>query len=264
MNRSSRCTFAVVVASCDAFADVWPVHLAMMQLNWPECHLPVYFLTNELAPESAAVTSILVGRDKSWSDNLRTALEALSEDYVLLTLDDLMLTEPVQTSILDDVFSWIAVTRPNCLRLTTPPPPDLVIDDRFGRIEPGSLYRTGTIWSVWKREVLHDLLVPGETAWEFELEGSKRSDKYNDFYSTRKSVVHVANAIVRGKWDPRVLCILSRQGVISSTVKRLVMTRSEVLRYRASIFRSHLLYLLPSRYRRRIRQFVKSVTRGSV
>lgn len=246
-------SIAVLVVSCDRYADLWPGFFAQLDRHWPSRPWPVYLLSNSLEAGRPDLRTIAVGEDRSWSDNLIAALARVEEDYVLLFLEDLMLNASVDAARLAEVAAWVAEQRPDCVRLNATERPDEPATPLVGRVKEGALYRTSTVLSLWRREVLAALLKPGESAWQFEIIGSERSDAYAGFYITRRDIFPVVNCVIKGKWRRSALRRLERQGLRPDVTARAVMSRPEELGFMLRELRSRLFKLVPMRYRRRLR-----------
>ena len=55
-----------------------------------------------------------------------------------------------------------------------------------------------------------ELINTNESAWEFEIEGSKRSASYDDFYCYNKQIFKYVHGIEKGKWKKSALRWLKR------------------------------------------------------
>lgn len=203
--------------------------------------------------EETSVKNLLVGDDISWSDNLQKGVMQLEEPYVFLFLDDLIMLRRVNWPHVLKVFQWIADNKPNYVRMSASPLPDKPLNDLVGIASKGTIYRTSTVLSVWKREVLIDLLKCGETAWDFEIFGSVRSDKYENFYSTWKECFPVTNSVIKGKWQRFAVRNLQALDIEVDLARRPVMTHKETLLFFLKRQRSALLNLLPARYRQSVK-----------
>jgi len=245
-----------LVASCDRYADLWRLFFELFRRFWPDCPRPVYLLSNTVPGNIPGVTDLLVGPDRSWSDSLREGLLRLDQEYVFLFLDDLFLRAAVEAEAVLDLMRWAQESGANYLRFTPAPKPDRPLDARVGSISPGAIYRGSTVLSLWKRAVLLDLLVPGETAWEFEVFGSARSDKYDGFYCTWKRYLPVVNGVIKGKWDRRAVRRLGALGASVDLARRPLLTLGESARLRLQEVRGWLLRRFPARYQRRIKHAV--------
>jgi hypothetical protein len=248
-----RCNMAILVVSCDDYADLWPIFFNLFQRFWKECPFKLYLLTNELQPAFEGVTVLRTGKDRSWSDNLMVGLNSITEDYVMLFLEDLLLCEPVRMELLMPVLSWFWEQRGNYLRLVCRTPADKSVNEFLGEISPGSIYRTSTVMSIWKKDVLARLLKTGESAWEFEVHGSARSDTYPHFFSVWNDLVTIINAVIKGKWDRSALKRVRLLGCQPDLRLRPSMTPTETFFLYAKTARASAFRLIPGKYRRRIK-----------
>ena len=79
--------------------------------------------------------------------------------------------------------------------------PDGRCNSIVGTLSKGAIYRTGTVLPIWKKTTLSELLAPGESAWDFEICGSVRSDRYDGFYCTHSITLPILNCVIKGKWQ---------------------------------------------------------------
>jgi len=248
---------SVLVVSCDSYADLWEPFFTLFRRFWPDCPFEVYLVANHKQPRIPGVEVISVGDDLSWSDNLGRVLRSLRHEYVLLFLDDLMLTGPVATADLASVLQWAAAAKPNYVRLNPTERPPLRSNTLVGEVPPGALYRTSTVLSLWRRGVLESLLKPGESAWDFELLGSVRSDAIPGFYATWRAHFSVVNCVIKGKWDPHAVRALRQLGVDPDLRARGAMNRIETVSFRIAQARSTIFRAFPWRYRRKLRAWLR-------
>jgi hypothetical protein len=245
---------AVLVVSCDKYADLWPLFSSQFARYWPDCPFPKYIMMNRSKATVVGFQPLRLGTDVSWSDNLLSALEQVQEEYILLFLEDLILEAPVDEAALAAALSWAAHTKPDHLRLNATEKPDERVSDIVGRISEGAAYRTSTVLTLWRKATLRSLLKPGESAWQFEIDGSERSDSLHGFYSTYRYCFPVINCVIKGKWRRSAVRVLSAQDAIPDLSTRPLMTRREEAIFDAKRLRSRLFKAVPMRYRRALRR----------
>jgi hypothetical protein len=251
-------SLAVLVVSCDKYSDLWRPFFDSFRRFWPDCPFNVYLLSNTTSYDVVGVRNILSGNDVSWSDSLRKGVSQLKEDYVLLFLDDLLLHRPVNTKRVSEILSWAIESNVNYLRMNPMNnKPDKSFNEFVGILSKGVIYRTSTVLSVWKKEALLDLLKPGESAWDFEVHGSVRSDKYDKFYASWKDCFAVTNAVIKGKWCREAVKKSKSLGIKIDLNSRDIMTLGETIVYGFKKLRSRILSSLPAKYRRKIKSFVQ-------
>ncbi len=252
MTNNSR-NIGLLVVSCDKYSDLWEPFFACMQKNWPDCPYEIYLLANYKNTDVKGVRTILIGEDLSWSDNVLTGLSKINEDYIIMFIDDLLIKEKVDTPAVKNLLSWMVKKDANYLRLSPTPKPDKTYNDLVGIVSPGTIYRASTVLSVWKKNTLCQLLVRGESAWDFEVFGTVRSDNYNQFYSTHFSLIEVLNSVIKGKWQKSAIEFMQRSKITYSGMRN-VMSLSEAFKFKLKIIRSKLLTLVPARYRRKVKE----------
>ena len=190
---------------------------------------------------------------RAWPECMQVALGQIKEKYILLMLEDLFVAEPVDTARILKLVEWIAENSPACVRLQ--PASGMVPTQHQGicHLPPGIAYRSSTVLSIWRKDVLLDLLRSGESIWQFEVIGSARTDKYPDFYATQAPHIQVWNGVIRGKWVPSVLKKLQSAGLPINTVARPAFNLGDHFVQLGRELRTRILMFFPIRYRRRIR-----------
>lgn len=237
--QNSNADVSLVVVSHDGFADVWPGFFKMLFRHWPDRPYPLYLISNAKTFDDARVTPLLVGDDRSWSQTLAAGLQRISTPYVLLTLEDFYLTAPVDSAALARLHQVMVDSGGAYLRVMANPKPDQPHPDRLdiGLISPGAPYRTSTQMAFWDRAALLSLLREEKSAWDFELKGSRRSDKLPMSFlsiSTASSPITYRHVVYRGKWLPDAIRDLEPLGLTFDLSKRLVVSRAH-LRWQQSL-----------------------------
>jgi hypothetical protein len=256
MKNTENAGLAIVVASRDESRDLWDPLFTLFRKHWPDCPFPVYLVSNTASYRDMGVSTILVGPDKSWSDTLLAGLKQLTQSHVLLWIDDHFLTDPVEALAVEGSINACLQLGGNYLRLHALPQPDEALNNHFGIIRKGAVYRTAVVASVWKRKVLQDLLRPGESAWEFETAGAARSDQYDGFFSTWRTWFEIENLLIRGRIRPAALRRIERHMDHKIDLCRPTMSPIEEARFVVKNAGNRALVKLPRRFAKRVRNAV--------
>jgi hypothetical protein len=200
----------------------------------------------------ADVAVIQVGEDRGWSANLAQALLSVPEKYVILLLDDLFVVDRVDGRSIVQLINRCVSDDWDYLRLNPTPGPPCADQNQIGAIAPGDWYRSSTVMSVWKREVLLAVLDPAENAWEFEIFGSERTDKYTKWFASSKWNIPFENLVIKGKVNPFVMRKL-RLANINIETSRPVMNFCEAVMLLMKQVRSKAMLLVPRAARRKLR-----------
>lgn len=146
-----------------------------------------------------------------WSNALIRALDAVKDDFVMILLEDYWLTRKANGRGLSAAMYWMGKHK-NAVRF------DVTTD----RLYCGSIREAGAVEefdiiqqdgaadyalsfqaSIWRRKALLGLLVPNETPWQCELNGSARLNQSGlEVYGTRQWPLRYIVAVNKGQFDP--------------------------------------------------------------
>lgn len=229
-----RGDLALIIVSCDRYADVWPAFFALFWRFWSDCPYPVYLGTNSLVHEDRRVHTVLTGDDRSWAENTRKLVEQVGSPYLLMMLEDFFLRRPVATEEVERCFHALKKVGGGYLRLKPFPKPDQRVPDfpEIGEIKRGAPYRSALQAAIWRKDVLLNMLRDGENAWDMELLGSRRSDSLTTaFYSTWQPVLVYEAGVTKGKWLRWAYRLCKGLNVPVDLSKRPLMSSREYCRW---------------------------------
>ena len=174
----------LIVSSCDKCSDLWQSFFYLIKKNWPDFNRKIYLCTDSksFAYEGFdIICPLIMPSGSTWSENLIALLRGMDEEYVLLMLEDFWLKEKVDE---EQLFQYEEIIKNDptvgfiCLIHQLDPSPDNPTSENYpnlieyGRRTP---YRVTTQAGLWRRDYLLSLLRKHESAWWFEMFGSKRS-----------------------------------------------------------------------------------------
>lgn len=243
----------IVVPSVDKYSDIWPLLFLSIRRHFVGNIPQIYLIGNSLHFEDPLVTLLKVGDDVSWSDNLIVALPRIEAEYILIWIDDLILTGSLDWNKIESRIDWFFQCNGDYLRLN-PTPVGIDRNVSFSKIPAGDLYRSSTVFSIWRKAVLLSVLRRGESPWEFELKGSSRTDRFENWFASRDKLVRYTNLVIKGKVDPRALVELRNIGLTFNS-NRPVLTSAELLIQRLRDMRFYTFRLFPRRWRRVVREW---------
>jgi len=245
---SNNYNLDILVISCDAYSDVWDLFFKSFNQKWTNCPLNINLLSNNQSYNSNQINTIKVGDDISWSDNLLKGLEVIKNDYILILLEDLFLKNKISNDYFIQLLNWINKNNPNYLRLCISHKPNY-FDDLIGVLPKITPYKTSTMPCIWKKSVLKQLLKEGESAWDFEIKGSKRAYKYDGFYAVYNDFITYENGIIKGKWRRSIVKKKNTYGLNKKDLSRPMMNLREEYEYSFRKLRSAFFNKFPNKFR---------------
>jgi hypothetical protein len=209
---------AVLISSCDRYQDLWKPFFTLFFKYWPDCPYPVYLSTNHGRYDDPRVKIIAMGDDTDWSSGFRSAMKMIPYQYVIILMEDYLLMKRVDTEKIERLITYMDKKKAGCLRLIPSPGPDLPCPDNedVGGISKGSDYRLSLQAAIWNKNILLNLLRNGETAWELELKGTKRTNELDvPFLSVKNNppIHYFCTAVVKGKWVKEAVDLCRKEGI---------------------------------------------------
>ncbi len=251
MKNIEKPDLAVVVLSCDRYADLWKPFFDLFFRNWSDCPFKVYLFANEQSYSDLRVMTVLSGKDNDWSSSVKACVQQIPEKYLLLFFDDAFLDKPVNNSELFKLLSYLEGHAAEYLRFRPVPLPDEKIDHVIGRYKADTLYRTA-VFGIWRRDVLLDVFKEGESAWDLETKGVPRSAKYTNFFGVYKEYFSYIHGVEKGQWYRSAVRKILKLGIEIDEKSRSRKSLLEQFQSDFRLFRAEILNLAPSRLRPRL------------
>jgi hypothetical protein len=250
---------SVLISSFDGYSECWPAVCHGLSKYWLDCPYPTYLIANKRDFSHPRVSVLRSADADDWSGALLFALARLDTEYVMYLQEDYWLVERVSTDRIREYVDLMDVHGINYIRLLSKPIPDgeFAADRRLGVLAKTADYRTSVQVSLWRTQVFRSLLRAGESAWQFEIDGNRRSISYGaTFLSVKRhdrddyfnGVRYLCSAINRGKWSRAAVDYARREGLqIDFSLRPVETWWDEVKRTKCGRFTSlwaHRLHLV--------------------
>jgi len=197
---------AFVVVSCDKYSALWEPFFKCLTKYWPDCPFDKYLVSNHLDLSDKSAVVVKVGEDKSYSDNLRLALEKINYEWIILWLDDVFIADTVDTGRLLHILEHVKRRGAGYLKLAADMPMAYKPDpgEEVGQLPKGIKYRSAIGCTLYRKTTLLKLLTPNASAWD--LDRSEIADQLDEpFYaltpsSSKKPPIKYSHLLVKGRW----------------------------------------------------------------
>lgn len=224
--QSNHPQVAIYIPSCDAYSDLWDPFFELLWRHWPDCPFKIYLGSNTQEFADARVVTLKSDKGLVWADRCLDHLGQISEPVVLLWLEDFFLRRRVDTSLLLMAVRDFTCLDARVFRLVSRPAPrQLLTGKYYGELEVGAAYRISTQAALWSKEFLKSMIVAGESIWQFEIKGSRRSDRFGTgFYGVDKDLLPYRHHVVeRGRWFPWEAWYFGRMNIGCDFSRRAIM-----------------------------------------
>lgn len=206
----------VLVATCDAYADVVASFCALKKKYWPDCPFETVLVTetDPGRPLPAIDRIVACGAGGNWCSRLARALDAIRTPYVLMLCEDYYLEAPVATerilARLKQARTYDAVN----LRLIPNPVTRVPYREDLREYPKNTAYCIATQAGIWERTFLRRLVEGKASIWEFERYGSfDLKDEPRPILGTPTREFPFVDAVHKGCWEPQGVRVLRENGL---------------------------------------------------
>lgn len=233
---SSECApVAVFVCSADSRRDVLDRTLLSVMKFWPDCPYPFYVGVNTAERPLPIGIPVLAG-PSGWHSECALQLAQLREKYLIVILDDFLLSARVDQRRVSDLVNITTALNLDYLRLIP------LGRSLFARVTGQRLHQMGQgveqigsdhpFYSalqiaIWRKEYLQPRLSAQRSIWEFERE-CPTSSVHCAITCTPPFIYQ--HLVERGLWLPHARLLLRQAGLPSELGDRPAWPNSRYLR----------------------------------
>lgn len=201
--------FKIIMMSCDKYKCLTPAFKACMDKYFPN-HPQIEYVYGE----------------DCWTKRLREKLESITEDFVLVLLDDMLIREPVKEDFIKDAIKTISEDeKVAVINFEKNYREANSYSKNWLEQKQGQVYLHSCQPSLWRRVALIDNLTKNETAWEWETTSVKNNWKY--LINKDVDIINVGRTnsfdwgIVRGNMTLEFKEFLINENIYSDEIKEV-------------------------------------------
>ena len=175
---TEKTEFEVIISTCDKYSDLWDAHVLLMNQNWQDRGRT--WLVTDMPTQRTfdGITVISAGEGTEITQRLTAALERVASEYILFTLDDYFLTEPIkaepiqkalavmETEKLDYLLLFpirgFELSRENAVEFSNNP-------GYFLRDVSQGNYKVSLYPGLWRTDFMRKTLERPMNAWQYEV-----------------------------------------------------------------------------------------------
>lgn len=209
---------------------MWLGFFECFRKYFPNGNWPVYLGSNTIPCQEPSVKTILSGDDQNWSTSYKNILKQLPARKLFIILEDLYLASAINKNDFSSIIEFMFDKDANHIRYWASPAPDIATDNPLiGECLKGAPYRS-TVCGFWDRKYLIDLLIDGESPWNFEIMGSYRTSYSDGFFATKKPICEYKNMIEKGYWIPDSLNWAKTNNIsINSSIRPILKGTGQIV-----------------------------------
>jgi hypothetical protein len=250
----------LLISSHSKASDLWPITAHFLKKHWK--HKPVFLGANgENSYGNVPIGWCYVnnGEDRSFCQSLRSYVEFLDSEYIILMLDDFIILEQVKQDQIEKAVNFLRQHEGVYFRLVPNPPGDKVVSNGIRRIDVrmGVPYITSLQMAIWKRSFLIELLKYNFSPWEFETRAGKTTEALShsdDFYVSEFPLVNYTHYVEKGKFYPFIRDIIEKEG-LNLNSPRPFLSEKELKTIKDPQWKKFIRQIIPRSFYNVLREF---------
>lgn len=217
---------AVLMLTCKKYEQAWVPFFTLFKKYWPNCPYKLIMGTDQ--GDYEGVETISIGKDLGWTRNCIYILNKLPYNKLIMFFEDYLPCGVFDNERIQYLVKYSFDYNIACLRLQPCPGPSAPwkYEKSLGVLQKNDNYRFSWQTAVWDKTTLLSLLIPDETPWDTEINGTKRTKNCNKpFLSVKRGespTPYIITAIVRGKWIKSALDLLKVENIDMSNITPII------------------------------------------
>lgn len=236
-DKNGTSSVTIIVQSTDSFSDCWLPFFTLLNNYWPKCSYPILLNTetktfsfSDLNIRSTEILKLSSGKWPTWSESLLLCLEKVKTETIFLILDDFFISHLVDVDSFEILLSMMVDHRYSNITLTehgNHRPAIPTSNPYLLSVSQKAKYRLSTSPGLWRKEALKSYIRRNESAWEFEIFGSRRAWRKPDtFFIANPAVIKNGpegvvpyfqstydTGILKGRWQPEIKLFFGKHGI---------------------------------------------------
>ena len=187
-----------LILTCDKYFELAEESVELFLNNVDISNYRLYLSSNSRTMNNNNVTNITTNIFDTWSKELRITLQKIPEENIFLILEDFFITSKISNQKINQIFDLFNNKNMSHLKFWSIPKADQIVDNNYSEYLKGAPYRV-TANGIWTKRILLKILNDFESAWEFEINGSYRSQVYENFFGLNEQLFDFVNIVEKGK-----------------------------------------------------------------
>lgn len=258
---------AVVFIGFDGYSDLWDDCMTLYNHFWKDRPYQTYFVNNQKEVSYENITTLNAGVDAEWSRKVQCALEATTEKYICLLLEDFYVGAQINTSEIVSTIDFMEKEQlryfklVNMSRMVANRDPHYKDKEYLHVIPQSDEYGISLQAAIWERSFLEQLVGnENYNAWVFEFnqvrEAQGKSDEpFPGCVFDERNIFNLKHGVVQGKYLPDTIQYF-KDIQLPLNVQREVMTKWDYFKLK---FRSRIKYAIPKSCRKPVKRLAEKM-----
>lgn len=255
----------LVFIGFDGYSDLWNDCVGLFRKFWPDCPYRTLFVNNEKDVSFEGVEVLHAGMDAEWSRKVQLAIKETDTPYICLLLEDFLLGDTVETSVVSETVEFIKRENIRYFKLVNMNRAVKNRDPNYNGmsylhiIPESDEYGVSLQAAIWDKEYLLQLVgTDNYNAWTFEFDRVRAAKDKPDTAKPGcvfddRNILNLQHGVIQSKYLPGTIKYFKKRG-IELNIQREVMSYAQYYKLR---FGSKVKYTLPKPLRGKVKHILE-------
>lgn len=224
-------SLSIIITTCDSFSDLWSNNIFLLNKFWPN-HPECFVVSDKNNDKGEMIFKNFAYFSSDYSFRLLNLLKTIKADYILLTLDDYLISSFVDVNRINDLVSFMKNNGLSYIRLyNRTKTKGWINKEKRIHLLPlkKDAYEVNLYPSLWRKDDLIKIITHDENIWKFEVRLTRRcrENNYKCAWVSNKKVFEFVDTIRKGKYLRSAYRFLKKNDLYISS--RGIRTAEETL-----------------------------------
>lgn len=171
-----------MIHTCDKFSDLWDTHIQLLDKNWAERDVSTLLVTDKNTDRTYdGIQLICVGEEKELPQRTEAALDHITTEYVLITLDDYFPIYKIDSAKIERLLDIMDAERLDYIRLFCDPNSHKKYPgyDKLYKVVLDRNYQVNLYQGIWRKSFIKKTIGKSLNAWQYEVSLTKIAKDFN-------------------------------------------------------------------------------------
>lgn len=168
---------AVVVCTCEKYKSIAELCIYYLDYFWPQCIWNKYVISDCFLQAPVCYKQKVYNGMKDWGGRLKKGLEEISEEIILLILDDFIIEDYIKVDELDELVKLMKEDSniSHILLNVVEDKKNQSFNEILNKQSRYAQYKTSLQMGLWRKKDLLTIVRTNDSPWAVELYGNMRT-----------------------------------------------------------------------------------------
>ena len=162
---------SMIISSCDAYSDLWDIHVELLNKNWHDRQINTFIATDKITEKQYSDINIISVEGLEVPRRLKAVAEKANTKYILVTLDDYFIVDKIDNKKIRRLINIMEKENLDYVRMWPFPHSNSAMTnyEKMYWVSYDSNYQVNLYPAIWKTDFLVSTCNTDKNVWQYEV-----------------------------------------------------------------------------------------------